>query len=101
MSKMWVMTIGYQNYAVSDAADAVKLVEIASRMVRVSGYSAPYVIDPNAPPLMDTIILGEVTDFPEVPPSIAAPDPMFAEVEPSPAPATPQPVPFDPDNMPF
>jgi len=95
MSKMWVMTIGYQNYAVSDLADAVKLVDIASRMVRVTGYSEPYVVDRDAPPLVETVTLAEVH------PAAVASDPMFAEVAPAPAPVTPQPAPHHDDITPF
>lgn len=92
MSKMWVMAIGYQNYATTDPADAVKLVDIASRMVRVTGYSAPYVVDRDAPPLVEAITLADVTEFPEAAP---AQPPVSVPM------SAPEATPFDPENTPF
>lgn len=61
MTKKFIVRISYTDYAI-ETADAVALLDIASRMkiVKQAGYSGPYYIQPEQDAWLDTLSLAEV-----------------------------------------
>jgi hypothetical protein len=61
--KKFIVRIGYEYYAV-DNADAVALLDTASRMkaVKQDGYTGPYLVKAEQEPCIDTMTMAEVAE---------------------------------------
>ena len=80
--KRMIVSIGYTDYALSSAEDAVNLLAIAGRAIRVrrEHYNTPYLPVPDQSPAVEAISLSEYDDSRQ-----------FLGDEPAPrAPATPE-----------
>lgn len=83
MTKEFIVRIGYTDYAVQKC-DAVALIDIASRMrvVKQSGYSGPYYVQPEEEPFVNGLQMQEVvTPDPESEPETHAPAKSGADLD--------------------
>ncbi len=63
--KRYVVTIGYERYALADYEDAVNLLAIADGATRLDGYG-PYTKATDQTPFVDEIVLRDVSEEPPV-----------------------------------